>query len=92
MPLFQPVVPDSCLWWGGKKCVRKVKNARGPSHWRVCCSPWEEFSCFTHRPGMLEVQAHEFNDCLMIYKNVGLCMRGVCTPWHCTPWHNLEIF
>ena len=30
MPLFQPVVPDSCLWWGGKKCVCKVKNARGP--------------------------------------------------------------
>src|SRR4029434_7684547 len=55
---------------GLRKVRAQGEECKRPAHWRVCCSPWEEF--YILYTGMLEL-----NDCLMIYQNVGLCMRGV---------------
>ena len=69
----------------------KVKNARGPLTGVFAAVRGRNFHVL--HTGMLEVQAQEFNDCLMIYPNVGLCMRGVwgrgCGG---TLLHNLEMF
>src|SRR4029434_1421874 len=54
-PLFRNViVPTSGAGFmfvvGWQKVRVQGEECRRPANWRVCCSRWEEFSCFTHIP------------------------------------------
>src|SRR4029434_7669285 len=54
-PLFRNAfVPTSGAGFmfvvGWHKMRVQGEECKRPANWRVCCSRWEEFSCFTHIP------------------------------------------